>query len=287
MPQTQDGALPRSVVRPRREESAEVDVTPVPEFEYAYEIPESPGLQEVYRRIKDADLLRQLPEVQAINGMFQLPRHLRFVTAQCDEYGAFYLTDKAEVMLCYETLSTLYARAMEQQLAQGLEAGHAQAYVLANVRFIVLHETGHALVDLLDLPVTGRLEDAVDQLAAILMLRFSGLDETPSEVIGNLRMAASGMLSQSTGSYDLDAYADEHALGEQRYFNLQCLIYGTDPKGFGNMIEDGDLTAARAAGCASETRRVSRAWVRLLLPHLAPGFEAYEDEAERYLKRSK
>jgi len=154
------------------------------------------------------------------------------------------------------------------------------------VRFILLHETGHALVQLLDLPVTGRQEDAVDQLAAILMLRFAGLDETPDQVIDNLDMAANWMLARSTGAYNLDAYADEHALGEQRYFNLQCLIYGSDPDGFAGMVDAGDLTAARAAGCARETRRVSRAWVRLLLPHLAPGYEAYEDEAVRYLERS-
>lgn len=42
---------------------------------------------------------------------------------------------------------------------------------------------------------------------------------------------------------------------------------------------------ARAAGCARETRRASRAWVRLLLPHLAQGYEAYEDEGVRHLER--
>jgi len=152
------------------------------------------------------------------------------------------------------------------------------------VRFIVLHETGHALVHLLDLPVTGRQEDAVDQLAGILMLRFAGLDETPAEVIDNLRMAANWMLSRSTGAYDLDAYADEHALGEQRYFNLQCLIYGTDPEGFANMVTTGDLTAARARGCAREMHLVTRAWLRLLVPYLAPGYEAYGAEAARYLQ---
>ena len=92
--------------------------------------------------------------------------------------------------------------------------------------------------------------------------------------------------TDSTGAYDLDAYADEHALGEQRYFNLQCLIYGTDPEGFAGMVQTGDLTAARAAGCERETRQASRAWVRLLAPYLAPGHEAYRDEAVRYLERA-
>lgn len=255
-----------------------------PAFEYAYAAPQSPGLQPTYARVREVDLLRALPEVQAIDSMFVLPRPLRFVAAECGEFGAFYRVAGAEVVLCYETLRTLYERGQEQQRVQGLGDDHPLRYVQANVRFIVLHETGHALVHLLDLPVTGRQEDAVDQLAAILMLRFAGLDETPAEVIDNLRMAANWMLSRSTGAYNLDAYADEHALGEQRYFNLQCLIYGTDPDGFSGMVGAGDLTAARANGCARETRLVTRAWLRLLLPYLAPGHEAYGDEASQYLR---
>jgi hypothetical protein len=273
---------PRPVVQPAAQGGKVGD----PAFEYAYTPPVSPGLQEIYRRVRDADLWRQLPEVQAIDGMFALPRRLRFVTAECGEFGAFYRPDEAEVVLCYETLRTLYEQGQAHRQALGLGEDHPLRYLRANVRFIVLHETGHALVDLLDLPVTGRQEDAVDQLAAILMLRFAGLDETPEEVIDNLGLAANWMLSHSTGAYSLDAYADEHALGEQRYFNLQCLIYGTDPDGFADMVDAGDLTAARAAGCPRETRRVSRAWVRLLLPHLAPGYEAYGIEAARYLQRS-
>ena len=256
-----------------------------PTFDYVYAPPRSPGLQPTYVRVRDADLLRRLPEVQAIDGMFVLPRRLRYVTAECGEFGAFYRPDRAEVALCYETLHVLHERGQARQREGGLDAGYPLRYVRANIRFLLLHETGHALVDLLDLPVTGRQEDAVDQLAAILMLRFAGLDETSAQVTGNLRMAADWLLSRSTGAYNLHAYADEHALGEQRYFNLQCLIYGTDPAAFAGIVEAGDLTPARAQGCARETRLATRAWLRLLLPHLAPGLEPLEEEAARYLER--
>ncbi|WP_233348028.1 DUF4344 domain-containing metallopeptidase [Luteimonas sp. MC1572] len=279
------GLMPRTVVRARERSAGHAPAQVVPMFEYAYTPPHSPGLQQIHVRVRDADLLRRLPEVQAIDGLFVLPRRLRYVTAECGEFGAFYRPAEAEVVLCYETLRTLYERGREQQRMGGLGDDHPLRYVRANIRFIVLHETGHALVQLLDLPVTGRQEDAVDQLAAILMLRFAGLDETSDQVIGNLRMAADWLLSRSTGAYNLDAYADEHALGEQRYFNLQCLIYGTDPAAFANMVDAGDLTPARAKVCPRETRLATRAWLRLLLPHLAPGFELYLEEAARYLER--
>ncbi|WP_243733010.1 DUF4344 domain-containing metallopeptidase [Luteimonas yindakuii] len=277
--------LPRTVVRARVPAEAGPARPAAPAFEYAYLAPQSPGLQQIHQRVRDADLWQRLPEVQAIDGMFALPRRVRYVTTECGEFGAFYRPDEAEVALCYETLRTLYQRGQEQQRDLGLADDYPSRYVLANVRFIVLHETGHALAHLLDLPITGRQEDAVDQLAAILMLRFAGLDETPAETIANLRMAANWLLSRSTGAYNLYAYAAEHALGEQRYFNLQCLIYGTDPTAFAGMVAAGDLTAERASGCARETRLASRAWVRLLLPHLAPGYEVYGKEAAQYLER--
>ncbi|KAF1708336.1 hypothetical protein CSC73_08615 [Pseudoxanthomonas sacheonensis] len=256
-------------------------------FEYEYMAPESPDLQRIYARVREADLLHHLPEVQAIDGMFRLPRRLRYVTAECGEFGAFYVPEAAEIVLCYETLRTLYERGQEQQQADRLEQDYPLRYTRANVRFIVLHETGHALVDLLDLPVTGRQEDAVDQLAAMLMLHFASLDEKPAQVIENLRMAANWMLARSTGAYDLDAYADEHALGEQRYFNLQCLIYGTDPTEYDGIVGAGDLTPARAKACPRETQTAGRAWLRLLLPHLSPKYETTEAEAIRYFERQK
>jgi hypothetical protein len=275
----------QAVVRPRTIAPGEEEKPAGLAFEYAYVAPESPDLQRIHERVREADLLRRLPEVQAIDGMFLLPRRLRFVTAECGEFGAFYRPGAGEIALCYETLRTLYERGREQQKAGQLEQDYPLRYTRANVRFIVLHETGHALVDLLDLPVTGRQEDAVDQLAAMLMLHFAGLDEKPAQVIGNLRMAADWMLVRSTGAYALDAYADEHALAEQRYFNLQCLIYGTDPVGYGGIVGAGDLTPARARVCPRETQAVGRAWLRLLLPHLAPKYEMTEAEAIRYFER--
>ncbi|ATD68795.1 hypothetical protein CNR27_08980 [Luteimonas chenhongjianii] len=256
-----------------------------PPFEYHYAVPQSPELREIYLRVREADLLRYLPELQAIDGVFALPRRLRYVTAECGESGAFYRPADADVVLCYETLRTLYERGQHHQRFLGSDDDHPLRYVRANVRFIVLHETGHALVDLLDLPVTGRQEDAVDQLAAILMLHFADHDETTEQVTGNLRLAANWMLSDSTGAYDLHAYADEHALAEQRFFNLQCLIYGTDPARFASIIDAGDLTAARARGCVRETQRLERAWLHLLLPHVASEHAMSEAEALHYLRQ--
>jgi hypothetical protein len=257
-----------------------------PAFEFFYLPATSPELTKIQARVRALDLIRRLPEIQALDGVFALPRPIRFVTSECGELGAFYRPERAEVVVCYELLETLYQRGLKQQVQQRLEPDYAVRYTRANVRFVLLHETGHALVDLLDLPVTGRQEDAVDQLTAMLMLHFSSSEETPGQVMENLRMAADWLLSRAAGAYDLDAYADEHALGEQRYFNLQCLIYGTDPVDYAGIVEQGDLPATRARGCPREARAVGQAWLRLLLPHASPRYRMSEDKALQFFGRS-
>ncbi len=255
-------------------------------FAYEYVKPKNPELEPFYQRASDGDVLRKLPEIQAIDGLLMLPRPIKFVTAECREPNAFYSPERGEVVLCYETMKVLLERG--QALADGddsLGEDYAQRYLAANARFILLHETGHALIDLLEIPITGREEDAVDQLATTLMQRFAGLNESSRETTDNLRMAANWFLARSSGQYDLDAYADEHSLGEQRYFNLQCLLYGSNPSRYIAIVTNGDLPEARAKACPAEARRVSKSWVRLLLPHVAPKFEMTEEKANRLFEQ--
>ena len=44
----------------------------------------------------------------------------------------------------------------------------------------------------------------------------------------------------------------------------------------------GDLPAGRAERCPEEARRVDHAWLRLLLPHVAPKFQMSEEKALRF-----
>ena len=271
-------ALKPVVLKPVASERPKADGT---RFAYEYVKPKTPELEPFYALASKEDMLRQLPEIKAIDGLLVLPKPIKFVAAECREPDAFYSPERGEVVMCYETMKVLLERGEELTREHGLDEDHARRYLVANVRFIVLHETGHALIDLLDIPVTGREEDAVDQLATTLMLRFAGKDESSGAVAENLRMASNWFLVRSTGAYNLDAYADEHALGEQRYFNLQCLLYGSDPVRYVGLVADGTLPEARAKMCPAEAHRVSKAWLRLLLPHVAPKYEMTEEKANQ------
>ena len=191
--------------------------------------------------------------------------------------------------MCYEMVEHLVTIA--SRLAKGAHlADDFQArFVLANLRFMMLHELGHALIDMLDIPSTGREEDAADQLAGSIMLLNKTREETAEQVADNLNMAAVFFqIGSGSGSAapDRSAFADEHSLGEQRYYNLLCLVYGSDPARYLRLVTDGGLTVERAERCPEESRRITHAWAKLLVPHLAPRYQLSDDEATRYSERA-
>jgi hypothetical protein len=102
-----------------------------------------------------------------LNDSLALPLDITLATAHCDEPNAAYDPGMRRVTLCYELFKSL---------ADRFRTTPGQEYVVpGTIMFALMHETGHALVDVLALPVTGREEDAVDQLATKLLLEQGAL----------------------------------------------------------------------------------------------------------------
>ena len=86
---------------------------------------------------------------------------------------------------------------------------------------------GHAVFDLLKIPVFGREEDAADQFSTYLLLHL-GRDDARAFLLGVAylgRREAREALSRNL-HLQMKHYADEHGLPGQRYFNLLCAAYG-------------------------------------------------------------
>ena len=55
------------------------------------------------------------------------------------------------------------------------------------------------------------------------------------------------------------AFAGVHSLDAQRFYDLLCMAYGSDPEGFDYLVGQGNLPADRAAGVpGSGSRRPVR-----------------------------
>lgn len=202
------------------------------------------------------DPLREL--ASGLSANLKLPKSLHLRYAECGEANAFYDPASRTISLCFELIEQL-AEDFGRRLDDDEELADA---VAGAYTFIALHEVGHALVDVLELPITGREEDAVDQLSAWLLI---GEDDGNAAVL-NAAMA----FSIAGEGYELadGDFADSHSLDQQRYFNMVCWVYGSNPERQAALAEEAGLPSARAEGCAEEYARIDASWSKLLAPYV-------------------
>jgi hypothetical protein len=159
------------------------------------------------------------------------------------------------------------ARAQAQGMA--VEASSRQldpntlTFILGNVQFVLLHELAHFVIDEKDVPVLGPEENAADYIAALMLIRGERLDEAGKKRALQFLLAAADAFSASwdIGS-QLNAevpYWGAHALSIQRYYQIACLLYGSDPVTFKTVPERAALPPSRASGCVREYQKANRA----------------------------
>jgi hypothetical protein len=138
-------------------------------------------------------------------------------------------------------------------------------FVAANAEFTLLHETGHLLIAELDLPVLGREEDAADQLGFIsLFLTYARQND--ADIYAKLLDVADYWRLEwrrpKPDNEEVHAW-DSHGLDAQRFYNLACLIYGSDPDALEWVPQITGLPVERALYCDQEYSQVRKAlaWV--------------------------
>jgi Putative metallopeptidase len=200
-----------------------------------------------------------MQEVAAeMNKVFALPHDVYLSVNNCGVANAFYDPNTKEIIMCTE-LVKYFEQAFAKEFEDKEQAAEA---VDDSTMFVFFHELGHALIDIYDLPVTGKEEDAVDQLSTLIVADGSA-EGAASVFNGALSFAITDEeeLSES-------AFWDEHSMGRQRFYNIICLLYGQDPKAHKDLVNEEVLPKGRAQRCPSEYQRIEKAWGTLLSPHI-------------------
>jgi hypothetical protein len=222
-----------------------------------YQPAKTPEHQTIEESLKQNQILER---VAGILAPVKLPRRLTLRTMACDGNASARYEDDA-IRLCYEYIERLLMLVKDQDLPPGITRRNLLVGMMADAFF---HEFGHAVFDMLKIPVFGREEDAADQFSAYVMLQFSKHDAWQM-IAGAAFYFARGSM-QRTSPPGLDDYSNEHGLPAQRFFNYICLAYGSDPELFAAAIDEGKLSKTRAQSCAGEYKQVERAFRRLILP---------------------
>ena len=202
-----------------------------------YVKPVNPAHQPIHDELKRA---RGLERMQALLAPIRLPRPLLLKLDSCDgDANAWY--DEGEIVVCYEYVAEIMKIAPEKVPPIGITKLDTIVGPLIDT---VLHEAGHAVFDLLKIPVFGREEDAADLLSAYIMLKL-GKSESRRLIIGTAYQYRTDIQNPSV-TIEVKSFSDEHGLPAQRFYNVLCIAYGADKKLFADVVEQGYLPKDRA-----------------------------------------
>jgi hypothetical protein len=233
----------------------------------AYDPPKNPEHQMLFDMIRERRVLETL---QQILSPFRLPAELTIKTMGCDGMvNSWYNTDNSipTLHMCYELLQDILQTAPKETTPAGITPRDA---VVGQFLFWTLHEFGHAIFEMYQVPLFGREEDAADQFAAYIMLQF-GEDQARRLIGGAAHTAAEFVKNYKQNPVvekRLEKYSSVHGLPEQRFYNFVCLAYGANPKVFADVVENGFLPKRRADNCEYEYQTFNRAWRAEISPHV-------------------
>jgi hypothetical protein len=220
--------------------------------------PVSDQYQDIYQRLKKRQVLEELAQFLS---PLKLPLTLRLKTAECGEIMPDYEPLELRVRLCYEWIEFAEKRAPkpDERLSGLISRSDA---IAGSTVAILLHEVGHALFDILEVPVLGREEDAADQIAGFIMLQF-GKDVARTAINGS---AFTWITRASTSTKP--NLADAHSTPQQRVYTFACIAYGGDPTTFGDYVQRELLPKERAANCKSEYEQAKTAFSKTILQYV-------------------
>jgi hypothetical protein len=229
------------------------------QIQYEYVPPKNPAHQTIHDQMKQG---RALEHLQELLSPLRLPYPLTIKVEGCDgAVNAFY--NDEVITVCYEMLADILKSAPAQDLPIGISRADT---VLGPVLAVFLHETAHAVFNMLRIPVLGREEDAADQFAAYVMLRLSK-DEARRLILGSAYHHSLQMPGQKI-TIPVQLLSNEHSTPAQRAFNILCIGYGADDKLFADVVEKNFLPKERAEVCAREYDDINFAMTTLIGPHI-------------------
>ncbi len=199
---------------------------------------------------------------QHLNEEFKTPQtiSLKF-TCDAEDEGPYYDPQTTEVVVPY----AFRAYVIDELQADKYSDNEEDLNMVADdiVLHTLYHEIGHALVDVLDLPITGKEEDAVDELSTLILLESYDNGDEVTISAGDFFDIESLQMDEVSA----DDLFGEHSLDEQRFFNILCLVYGENPQGRLELFEGMDVSNDRAELCIDTFEKRANAWGNILKPY--------------------
>jgi len=221
----------------------------------------------------------------------KLPKTLWVYVDECDGgdgASPYYSPDNRALVMCYQFMKTMEDRAA---LITQAEAKNPKFFPMKVTRDgflagvfagVILHETGHALFDVLDVPIMGREEDAADEISTFVALQFQPkladvVVAAYADVGETFANPPTDAPDPKAADYPKDkteqcfadpfcAFADVHGTWGQRFYNTLCLMYGGNPQHYGFLLTGGWLPKNR--DCPAEYAQARHAFAKTIYPFI-------------------
>ena len=188
---------------------------------------------------------------------------------------------KTSLFFAAACLAASLGGAQAQQLTQD-QILSADEFAVNNTWFVLYHELGHMLIHQLGIPVLGKEEDAVDNIATYSLLAQMSpeADQALTDSIYGWELS-----DLQVEEFETSDFYDEHSLDLQRAYAITCLLVGSDPEGFAEAANYMEMDEDRQASCANDFAQVNDSLGALLGPFIGtdqPISVVYEDGGETY-----
>lgn len=200
-----------------------------------------------------------------VEELLYLPDDLTVSTEYCNEANAYYNPSNKKIIMCYEFIDSLRN---DMSLFETQEEG---TYAITSIfLFTFYHELGHALIDLYDLPVIGKEEDAADHISTLILQALPLSEDEPLANDDIILYAAKWFQIKGSHATSIDSlpFWDEHSFDKQRFYSLVCMVYGSNPEHYQVLVDYDVLPSERQQECIVEYSKISRNMNILLEPYI-------------------
>lgn len=211
----------------------------------------------------DATSLRMRANIEAsgqvaryaanLNRWVRLPRPVAIRLVECPTRDLRWVPEAQSIDVCYR----MAIRVMS------IMAGADSTRQMAGpaLEFMLFHGVAHAIVDELNLPAPAGEEQAVDELAALLLIHTG-------PQFGTALLRGVATLQRTDPRWAEWDFAAGHGLTAERFETIACIAYGANPRVFAAYREQGLVPAARAGRCAAAYQRVAGGLGQRLQRHM-------------------
>jgi hypothetical protein len=196
------------------------------------------------------------PLTKALDDKIAWPHDVLIQVRDCGVLNAFYNPQDHTVNLCYELAAYFFQYFSKHPLPEGPTAALIEA-----MTFTQLHEMGHMTIAELDLGAMGNQETDADGFATTLLLDGDAVGKHMA------RVGAVTMLALLKASGSKPQYFDEHPFSMERFSEILCLVYGSNPSAGADLIAEKLVLVSRAPKCQEEYTNTEKAWDKLLESH--------------------